>query len=246
MQIKTGAKKIIEKLSGRKIYKRLPFGINPLDDLTSSYPKHEFKVIFDVGANIGQSAKPFSIRFPKSKIYCFEPISHTFESLKQNVKGSKNIELYQMAFGAKKCEMPMISMENSDMNSLKTDANLHVMASPDSKIEMIKVNTLSGFCDNHNVKHIDYLKIDTEGYDLDVIKGGKKMLDQAAIDFIEMEVGMNPNNKLHVPLEEVKPYMEINGYYLFGIYEQVQEWITQKPILRRSNLLFISGKMANK
>jgi FkbM family methyltransferase len=246
MGIKSGMRAIAEKLTGRKIYKRTPFGVNPLDDLVFRFPNYRFEVIFDVGANIGQSAIPFSKRFPGSRIYCFEPIALTFATLGQNVGNRKNIELYQMALGAVMAEKAMTSMKNSDMSTLRPGPDVDVIAPGGAQTEIIKVDTLTGFCDRHSIKHISYLKIDTEGYDLEVIKGGKEILDRSAIDFVELEAGMNPNNKLHVPMEELKEYMENNGYCLFGIYEQVQEWITQKPILRRSNLLFVSDKMANK
>jgi FkbM family methyltransferase len=246
MGIKSGIRVIIEKLTGRKIVKRHPFGVSPLNDLVFRFPNYPFEVIFDVGANIGQSAVPFSTRFPKSRIYCFEPIARTFATLSQNLRHCKNVESYQMALGATRSEKVITSMKNSDMSTLKAGSDTDMLASGEARTEIIKVDTISEFCGRHHIKRISYLKIDTEGYDLEVIKGGKEMLDRSEIDFVELEAGMNPKNKLHVPLEEIKEYMENHGYSLFGIYEQVQEWITQKPILRRSNLLFISDKMANR
>ena len=94
------------------------------------------------------------------------------------------------------------------------------------------------------IKHIDYLKIDTEGYDLEVIKGASDLLSRNAISFIEVEVSMNPNNTFHVSLEEVKKHLGQNNYFLFGLYEQVLEWKIKAPVLRRCNALFISGALA--
>lgn len=68
----------MEKLTGRKIYKKLPFGNDPLRGILYTLKNYKFNIIFDVGANTGQSAELFSKRFPNAKIYCFEPFSATF------------------------------------------------------------------------------------------------------------------------------------------------------------------------
>jgi hypothetical protein len=61
-----------------------------------------------------------------------------------------------------------------------------------------------------------------------------------------VEAGMNPRNKYHVNIFDIAGYLEARQYFLFGIYEQAQEWIQNKPILRRSNLLIISQQLAEK
>jgi hypothetical protein len=72
------------------------------------------------------------------------------------------------------------------------------------------------------------------------------MLEQKKIGFIEVEAGMNPDNKYHVSFDDLKNYLESFDYYLFGVYEQFQEWIIKKPILRRCNPVFISKSVAYK
>lgn len=69
------------------------------------------------------------------------------------------------------------------------------------------------------------------------------MLDDMRIDLVEVEAGMNPNNSVHVPLIELKAYLESKNYYLFGLYEQTGEWIAGEPNLRRVNAVFISKDM---
>jgi hypothetical protein len=69
------------------------------------------------------------------------------------------------------------------------------------------------------------------------------MLASQAIDFVEVEAGMNPGNTRHAPFESLKAFLESNDYRLFAIYEQVEEWPTDEPHLRRTNSLFISRRM---
>jgi hypothetical protein len=109
--------------------------------------------------------------------------------------------------------------------------------------KVIKMQTLSDLCSKESISHINFLKVDTEGFDLQVIQSAESMLEKQSIDFIEAEVGMNPTNTLHVPLHHVQSYLESKDYFLFGLYEQVHEWGTNYKILRRCNALFVSKKL---
>lgn len=71
------------------------------------------------------------------------------------------------------------------------------------------------------------------------------MLNEQRIDFVEVEAGMNAGNKRHVPFETLKEYLESKNYLLFGIYEQVHEWPTNEPHLRRTNAVYLSRRMIN-
>jgi FkbM family methyltransferase len=109
--------------------------------------------------------------------------------------------------------------------------------------EMVNVITLDAFCADQKIDTVGLLKIDTEGSDLDVLRGGANILRDQRIDLVQLEAGMNFRNQLHVPFEQLKSFMESMGYFLFGIYEQVPEWPTRAPHLRRSNPLFISERV---
>jgi hypothetical protein len=113
---------------------------------------------------------------------------------------------------------------------------------PDQAVD-VALETLDGFASRHGVEHIDLLKIDTEGHDLEVLKGAAGMLDRNAISIIQVEAGMNSRNTLHVPLEEFRSYLEPRGFFLFRIYDQVAEWPTREPNLRRTNPVFISSEV---
>ena len=58
MEIKGIAKSIIERIIGRKLYKKLPFGISPLEDVINQFPVHQFSIVFDIGANIQSTESP--------------------------------------------------------------------------------------------------------------------------------------------------------------------------------------------
>jgi hypothetical protein len=86
------------------------------------------------------------------------------------------------------------------------------------------------------------MKIDTEGYDLHVLRGARGMLADQKIDLVQVEAGISPENVRHVRLEAMKSYLEERDYFLFGFYDQVPEWPTGRPHLRRANAVFISRR----
>ena len=116
-------------------------------------------------------------------------------------------------------------------------------AGDDLPTEEVEVITLDEFCRTQAIAAVQFLKIDTEGGDLDVLKGGEGLLSGQKIDLIEVEAGMNPGNRRHVPFQSFKDYFDARGYLLFGLYDQVPEWTTGEPQLRRTNPVFISRRM---
>jgi FkbM family methyltransferase len=246
MTVIAQSKKLVEKLTGLKIYRRLPFGVNQFQDIKYLVKNFQVELILDVGANEGQTANQFIKFYPQARIFCIEPVLETFQKLKNNVK-AKNVSCHNLALGSENGSLEIktsFDNSNSTMNSLKA-LNM-TSEGKDFKTEKVNVMTLDTFCKEHGISEISYLKIDTEGFDLEVLKGGISMLEQKRIGFIEVEAGMNPDNKYHVSFDDLKGYLEGFDYYLFGLYEQFQEWIIQKPILRRCNPLFISKSLAYK
>ena len=240
----------IENLTGTRIYRKeylkdahilhqLPRGINVFSDIETWLPNYRINEIFDVGANIGQSAKKFYDLFPHCSIFCFEPILETFCQLKLNCHEIKQIRCFQLALSSSEGKGVMISDGTSTMNRFLDESTV-CSNNIEAQTEQVETVTLDHFCRSMHVKHINYLKIDTEGRDLDVLKGARDMLSNQRIDFIQVEAGTNPNNKYHVPFEILKSFLERHAYYLFGIYNQREEFFTQEPHLRRTNPVFIS------
>jgi FkbM family methyltransferase len=244
LNIKRQTKKLIEKLTGTHIYRVLPHGVDLLQDITNHLTRFQVNIVFDVGANVGQSANKYLDWFPKSQIYCFEPVRGTFRELQGNLKSNDHIHCFHLAFGASKGKGEMVTQGSSDMFFLSNPSK-GVSVNMESIIEKVDVETLYEFCSGKKISQINYLKIDTEGGDLEVLRGSEKMLSKQTIDLVEVEAGMNCRNERHVPFEVLKQYLESKKYYLFGIYEQVNEWPSKEPHLRRTNPVFISERVIN-
>ena len=225
-------------ITGTEVKAKLPHGQNPFEDIKNDFEKYSFDIFFDVGANIGQTVSGIRRYFQGAEIWCFEPIKKTYGKLTQNIS-DKKVQCFQIGFGSQKSKLDVYINDfktTSDRFSLKVEE----VDKTSSYKETVSIEILDDFVIENKINKIDYLKIDTEGYDLEVLLGASNLLKNDSVSFIETEVSMNPENNFHVKFEDVKQYLENFDYRLYGIYEQVKEWPTKKPILRRVNSLFVS------
>lgn len=209
-------------------------------DMRVRLPQLHVDVAFDVGANVGQSARAMRAAFPEARIYCFEPAGSTFELLQENVSALRGVEAFRLALGAR-VDTGVLRIDGaSTMYSLvRGREGSDGGPAAGGKHEHVRVESLDSFCAQHAIDHIGYLKIDTEGGDLDVLRGAERMLDEQRIGVVLVEAGLNPLNERHVPFEALKSHLQAKQYFLFGIYDQTEEWPTGSRFLRRANCAFI-------
>jgi FkbM family methyltransferase len=213
----------------------LPHGCNPYIDVSRRLTRTSVDVIFDVGANRGQSAHSFRRWYPRARIYCFEPVKATFDILQRTVRHDARVSVHHLAFGATAGAQLIALGPDDRMSNVGREAS-------DGRAESIVVETLDRFCAQHEIDHIDYLKIDTEGSDLAVLEGAPELLGRGAARIVEVEGGLNPDNSFHVGAQALTQCLTAHGYRLFTIYEQVLEWPTADAYLRRANFVFVSAE----
>lgn len=187
-------------------------------------------MIFDVGANIGQSAAKFRRHFSVAQIHCFEPSAASAQRIR--ARRLDHVDVHELALGSKAGTAALAQGHDP--------AIFHIADEGD---ETVRIETIDGFCARRRIERIDFLKIDTEGHDLEVLKGASAMLAAGRIAAVQVEAGMNPENQFHIPFETLKAFLEKNGYRLYGFYDQVNEWPTRQPHLRRTNPLFVSSEI---
>ena len=142
--------------------------------------------IFDIGAHKGETIDLFKSKLNINKIYSFEPNKKLFQKLKNNKKyKSEQIEVYNFAIGkfSEKKELNIFKDTSSSTINLidentkyyKRKKKLMAFFSGSENFikekQVIEVQNLSEFIKNNNIKNIDILKIDTEGYEYNVLSG---------------------------------------------------------------------------
>jgi FkbM family methyltransferase len=174
--------------------------------------------IFDVGANIGQSALSFARDFPQAEIYAFEPFSSIFARLERNVAGQARIKPLRRALGST-AEHMRVGFDGDSMSQTNRIAPVADGASAESSLtEDIEVETLDAFCSASSIERIDILKTDTEGYDVEVLRGAARMLKQGQIQIVITEAGF-VGDQHHTPFSDSYELLRSNGFQIVGVYE---------------------------
>ena len=154
-----------------------------------SYVK-KFGIAVDIGANLGLWAKELSNFF--SKTICFEPNKNCLEYLKKNVQIEKTI-IHNCALGKKKEHKklfcPINSGNSSFINKTKVGTNedrKKIIGNfpTNTETQTVEVKTLDSF----DLKNINFIKIDVQGYEFEVLAGGEKtFLNNRCVVCIETE-----------------------------------------------------------
>jgi FkbM family methyltransferase len=156
--------------------------------------------------------------------------------LKKSTRKLHNVTYHQFALGDKVESKEITLFKDSRLNTLQQSKG--DPANIISK-ETIQITTLDRISESMGIRQIDFLKIDTEGFDIEVLKGAMTFLKERQITFVQVEAGMNPYNQRHIPIQKFVDFLRPFGYILFGIYDQHLEWSGEKR-LRMSNPVFIS------
>jgi len=224
------------RLTGTHIFRTLPRGIDLPSDLGRWLPRFSAEVVFDVGAHHGQSAEQFLRWFPGARVYCFEPVAESLALLRERLAGESRVRCFQLALGARSGEAAIRRDGTPDSYSIEELPEPAQAGSGD----VVAVETVDRFSAREGIARIGLLKVDTEGHDLAVLEGAEGLLARQAIDLVQVEAGWHASNRRHVPVEAFKAHLEPRGYRLFAVYQQVGEWPTGEPYLRRADLVFIS------
>ncbi len=221
----------------------LPRGLDPFFDLRSELAEFSPRVVFDVGANRGESAATYLTEFPLATIFSFEPVPSTFAALAERFSGDARVECLALALGSCPGRREMaVPGEDTTLASLSPSPFVRELSS--TRMELIEMQTLDRFVEDRGIDRIDYLKLDTEGHDLRVLEGSERSLRSGSVKVVEVESGFSPENRTHVPFETLRNYLQARDFRLFGIYEQMREWTIGAPHLRRVNAVFIAADLA--
>jgi FkbM family methyltransferase len=223
---------LLKKLLG-SILRRMGYQAIPTDlvsnlglsrHLKKLFESQSVDTVWDVGANRGQYYRFLrnGVGF-KGTILSFEPLSELNRSLAEKSKRDPDWHVFPFALGEKNEQLAINVMQANDMSSfLSPDCN-HTDRFRDSnkptKTEMVEVKCLNDLyeeiCREYGVNK-SYLKLDTQGFDLNVLKGGLNVISnyvalQTEASVLPLYEGMHDYRETISFLNEMK--FELSGVY---------------------------------
>lgn len=207
MKVKDHLRPIKHFLVGKNgIYK----AIERVGELEKSAGR-DVTVAFDIGAAIGETALPILRFFPNVTLYCFEPIPYQFERLKtrtQKFKDRTKYFNYALYDTNDEAEFHLQVNHPDGSSFLSGSANAE-------KISVVR-RRLDDVVDELKCPRIDFMKIDVEGVEKEVLKGGQKTLkitDNVFIEISPLRKGLHNHDYI-----DVFEYLHQAGFSLEGVY----------------------------
>lgn len=163
--------------------------------------------LFDVGANDGRYLHfAFQALGEQARAYSFEPQSESFERLRKRFANDPRVELRKAAVGKVVGFADLFfDREGDSTASLNCDP-----AQGQTHSETVQLTTIDEVCSASGIEHIDLLKIDTEGYEMEVLQGASVMIEKSAISSIQFEFG---DTFLHTPFHFIDLWNLLSGRY---------------------------------
>jgi FkbM family methyltransferase len=197
------------------------------------------RVIFDVGAHVGETAREYRTLFPLADIYSFEPFPRSFAVLQRSMSGDPRFHPQRIALLDTAGEYEMRCNRSDDTNSVLSTAPQGQLYWGDivDTIETVPIAamTLDNFCETNGIQHIDILKLDTQGTEMRVLRGALSTLSQRRVAAVYSEVLVAPTYTDQCTFDEMMRFLREAGYYL----RDIQNLSHLQGALRQFDALFV-------
>jgi FkbM family methyltransferase len=177
---------------------------------------HRAPIVFDVGANTGQTTSAILRVLPGARVHAFEPHPGAFEEMRRLSMIHKSVVLNNCALGAQPGEQTLFENTSADMSSLLPlgrDGWGRVQAQT-----TVKVSTVDRYCVERGIPRIDLLKSDTQGFDLEVLKGASRMIERNLVHLIYLEMNFARLYEGMPRCDAVLGFLFDRGFELIALY----------------------------
>jgi FkbM family methyltransferase len=167
------------------------------------------RTVLDVGANFGVLTVLIGQLAPDAEVYAFEPQPRTFAALKRNVHSnglSDRVSCIQSAVGVSIGRIPFLDTGAPATNRIapKSDCTFDV-----------ELTTIDAFRRQHEIAAIDFLKIDVEGAELDVLSGATASFESGLIRRGMIEICPGNLKQFGKGVVDLRAFFEAHGYDLW-------------------------------
>ena len=205
---------------------RDPFLISALLKGTAAGVEHKLvlqslkcEYLVDIGANRGQFALIARKVFPQAKIHSFEPLKEPAQIFKKIFSNDPNVTLYPYAIGREKTTAIIHVTKDDDSSSMlpitKTQSSMFPGAT-EKETRQVSVLPLSQALGTTSIPPASLLKIDVQGFELDVLQGCEDILNKFSYVYVECSfVELYAGQSL---AHEVISFLDRSGFLLCGIH----------------------------
>lgn len=210
--------------------------------------------IFDVGCHYGESIKRFLTLFNGCSIYSFEPDITAYNFVRDRYSDQTNISIYDFGIGARdstnsfhQCLVPGNSSFNKILESskwAKQRASIYGVSSSEliKTMENVPIRSLDSFATENDIKYVDFIKLDVEGWEDQCIKGCHNLLANRKVGILQLELTMTQIRQNCISIDDIKKMIPENYFdYFYKQHKQIP--FTSSPEV--FELLLVDKKFPN-
>lgn len=177
-------------------------------------------IVFDVGANIGAWSKVVLDKINNVKIHMFEAAPHFCKKLASNfnesIKAGRVVVNQAAVLDVVTTKDFYLYSRLADLSTLypRNEQIMKRFRIGVPKILKVHTITLDNYCKEKGIKHVDFLKVDVEGSEFDVLKGASRLLSEKRIDVVQFEYG-GCFQDARITLQDVFRYVLSKKYDIF-------------------------------
>lgn len=190
--------------------------------LTRIIPCESPIVFVDVGANEGQTIARVREEFKNATIHAFEPSPETFARLERAAAGDPNVHVYPMACGSKSGTVDFHVTNNHWCSSVLPPSELGRRLYGEwyrtREVVRVPVTTLDEWAAKHSIDRIDVLKVDAQGYDLEVLNGARRLL-ASEVKAVNCECHFAPEYEGCATFSQIDLFLAGCGFALHQLHE---------------------------
>lgn len=216
----------------KNVFKKLGLEIkryNPQDDfnflITRCIKKFQIDCFWDIGANIGQTGLSLREHGYKGNILSFEPQEEAYNKLLKTSFKDPNWRIYEKCGLGKNGFKKINISQNSVSSSFLEMENLHLETNPESKFikkEDVKIVSLyEAFIKEKRKFKNNFLKIDTQGYEKEILESGENILNNFI--GISCEISVQPLYKNEAKFLDIISYLNTKGYEIYSVHNSYYE-----------------------
>ncbi|MCA9292238.1 MAG: FkbM family methyltransferase [Phycisphaerales bacterium] len=198
------------------------FGYDAYASMTRCIDRDAPLVMVDVGANEGLTAQRMLDEFPNATIHAFEPSPGPFAKLLARAEADPRIRPYRLACGSACGTTEFHVTQNDWCSSILPPSELGKRYYGDwyetRETVQVEVTTLDAWAKAHGIDTVDFLKVDAQGYDLEVLKGATELL-HAALKGLNCECQFAPEYEGCATFSQVDRFLAEHGFALHQIHE---------------------------
>lgn len=213
-------RKLLHAMTSSSGRRALKLGVAASIEHTSALGNEQYSTVIDVGANVGQFALFAREQYPKANIFSFEPLEDCWDTYASIFGNDPNVRLFRYGIGPADTEAAINVTNANDSSSILAPAatQVEVFGTKVNSIKEIQLRRLASVFRTGQIVSPALLKIDVQGFELDVLRGCEDLLPYFETVYVEASyLELYEGQAL---ASEVIDFLGQRGFKLRGVFNQ--------------------------